>query len=106
MEEDNLTFEQRVKRADAIMQREMKRWVVRRWMAITAFGTLIALVMFLIVVAPLVLNGDQMGAISSNEPIIKFILGCLTTLVLGYYGLSSIDDVKSKAMQAVKALMK
>lgn len=98
---EDIDYQHKIKRCDAILERESKRWSLRRLMVKTAFGTLIALVLFLVMVAPYTMDGDV-----SNIDLIKFILGCLTSIVLWYFGLSSIDDAKSKAMNVVKELLK
>lgn len=98
---EELDYQQKVERCDAILEREKRRWALRRLMVKIAFSTLIALVLFLVMVAPYTMDGDI-----SNIDLIKFILGCLTSIVLWYFGLSSIDDAKSKAMNVVKELLR
>jgi ABC-type Fe3+ transport system permease subunit len=73
------------------LERDRRKWQVRRRMAIASF---IALVLFAVYYAVIgwFVTGEQAEAISSFNSIVIAVIGALTSLVLGYFGSVLIED--------------
>lgn len=76
----------------AELDRDKKRWTVRRRIAVTAFIALLTFGIYYSLVG-LFIDEIQAKAISEFNGIVVAIVGALTSLLLGYYGTAYLNDI-------------
>lgn len=75
----------------AELDRDRKRWTVRRRIAVASFIALLTFGIYYSLVG-LFIDEMQAKAISEFNGIVVAIVGALTSVLLGYYGTAYLDD--------------
>jgi len=75
----------------AELDRDKKRWTVRRRIAVSSFIALLTFGIYYSLVG-LFIDEIQAKAVAEFNGIVVAVVGALTSLLLGYYGTAYLDD--------------
>lgn len=80
-------------RFEAELERDKRKWRVRRRMAVTSFFSLLV-ILLMYYCTPLIYSTEQAAILEQFNPIIITIVSALVGIILTYYGTVAYSDGK------------